>query len=374
MTQGNPSAPDPSNPASASAAGTSVEGAPAAGAPGAITLGATTSGEVTPDPSTPGASTSAPAPPGATTPDPTTPSVPPRAAAASTSGNVPGALSGEQPLIAVTGSTGKLGSRIARQLANAGAHQRLLVRDPARAPQLDNTEVAQASYGDHNALLDALDGVDTLLLLSATESADRVSLHKATIDSAVAAGVRHIVYTSFVGAAPNATFTFARDHWHTEQHLRATGVDFTFLRDNLYLDFVPGFVGEDDTIRGPAGDGRVAAVLRNDVAASATRVLLDPAAHAGTTYDLTGPTAFSLTEVAALLSETRGRRIRYEPETLDEAYRSRERFGAPAWEVAGWVTSYAAIASGELSTVTSAVEQLTGHKPTGLAEYVNTLL
>ncbi|GAA1509395.1 SDR family oxidoreductase [Kribbella lupini] len=280
---------------------------------------------------------------------------------------------GDAGLIAVTGSTGKLGSKVARQLADAGVRQRLVVRDPARAPELAGAEVAQAAYGQHDALIDALDGVHTLLLLSATESADRVSLHKATIDSAVAAGVQHIVYTSFVGAAPNATFTFARDHWHTEQHLRATGIGFTFLRDNLYLDFVPGFVGEDDAIRGPAGDGRVAAVLRDDVAAAATQVLLDPAAHAGTTYDLTGPTAFTLTAAAAVLSEKYDRKIRYEPETLDEAYRSRERFGAPAWEVAGWVTSYAAIASGELSTVTDAVEQLTGRKPTGLAEYVATL-
>jgi NAD(P)H dehydrogenase (quinone) len=279
----------------------------------------------------------------------------------------------ELGLIAVTGSTGKLGSKVARQLAEAGVRQRLLVRDPARAPELEGADIAQASYGEHDALLNALDGVHTLLLLSATESADRVSLHKATIDTAVAAGVRHIVYTSFVGAGPNATFTFARDHWHTEQHLRSTGIDFTFLRDNLYLDFIPGFVGEDDAIRGPAGDGRVAAVLRDDVAAVATQVLLDPAAHIGATYDLTGPTAFGLTEAAALLSEAHGRKIRYEPETLDEAYRSRERFGAPAWEVAGWVTSYAAIASGELSTVSPAVEQLTGRKPKGLAEYVATL-
>lgn len=147
-------------------------------------------------------------------------------------------------LIGVTGSTGQLGSRIARLLADAGVRQRLLVRDAGRAPDLPNAEVATAAYGEHSALLDALDGVHTLMLLSATESADRVSLHKATIDAAVAAGVQRIVYTSFAGAAPGATFTFARDHWHTEQHLRAAGVDFTFLRDNLYLDFVPGFVAE----------------------------------------------------------------------------------------------------------------------------------
>lgn len=272
-------------------------------------------------------------------------------------------------MIGVTGSTGGLGSRIARRLAAGGVPQRLIVRDPARAPELPGAEVAQAAYGEHAALLNALDGVDTLLLLSATESADRVSLHQATVDAAVAAGVRRIVYTSFMGASPSATFTFARDHWHTEQHVRGTGVDFTFLRDNLYVDAVPGFVGEDDVIRGPAGDGRVAAVARDDVAEVAATVLMS-GAHSGMTYDLTGPSAFTLTEAAELLSEAWGRPVRYEPETLDEAYRSRECFGAPAWEVAGWVTSYAAIASGELSEVSSAVEDLTGHPPIGLTEYL----
>jgi NAD(P)H dehydrogenase (quinone) len=272
-------------------------------------------------------------------------------------------------VIGVTGSTGQLGSRVARRLAASGVPQRLIVRDPARAPELAGAEVAQAAYGESAALLDALDGVTTLLLLSATESADRVSLHTATVDAAVAAGVRRIVYTSFVGASPAATFTFARDHWHTEKHLRGTGVDFTFLRDNLYLDFVPGFVGEDGVIRGPAGDGRVAAVARDDVAEVAAAVLVDES-HSGKTYDLTGPSAFTLNEAAGLLSEAWGRSVRYEAETLDEAYRSREGFGAPPWEVAGWVTSYAAIASGELSKVSSAVQDVTGHPPTGLAEYL----
>jgi NAD(P)H dehydrogenase (quinone) len=272
-------------------------------------------------------------------------------------------------LIGVTGATGQLGGRVARRLATAGVPQRLVVRDPARAPELRLAEVAQASYGDKAALLNALDGVDSLFLVSASESADRLSLHQATVDAAVAAGVRRIVYTSFVRVAPDATFTFARDHWYTEEHLRAAGVDFTFLRDNMYLDFIPVLVEEDDVIRGPAGDGRVAAVARDDVAAVAERVLLDDG-HSGQAYDLTGPEAFTLTEAAHQLSVAWGRPVRYEAETLDEAYRSRERYGAPAWAVAGWVTNYAAIASGELSGVSSAVEDLTGHPPIGLADYL----
>ncbi|MFC0622723.1 SDR family oxidoreductase [Kribbella deserti] len=272
-------------------------------------------------------------------------------------------------MIGITGATGQIGGRVARLLAAESRTQRLVVRDPARAPELPGAETAQASYGDHHALLNALDGIETLLMVSAAESADRLSLHQATIDAAVAAGVRRIVYTSFLNAAPDSTFTLARDHWHTEQHLRAAGVEFTFLRDSLYLDFLPDMVGEDDTIRGPAGEGRVGAVARADVADVAARVLTSEG-HAGRSYDLTGPEAMTMAEVAALLTQAWGRPIKYHAETLDEAYRSRERYGAPSWEVAGWVTSYAAVASGELATVSGDVEALTGRPPLSLAAYL----
>jgi NAD(P)H dehydrogenase (quinone) len=272
-------------------------------------------------------------------------------------------------VIGVTGATGRLGGRVARRLAEAGTEQRLIVRDPARAPRLDGATVASAAYGHEGSLARAFDGIQTLLLVSATESADRVSLHKTTVDAAVRAGVERIVYTSFLGAAPEATFTFARDHWHTEEHIRSSGAGFTFLRDSLYLDFVPHMVGDDDVIRGPAGDGRLGAVTLNDVADVAAAVLTS-ADHAGGTYDVTGPEAFSLADAAAVLSSAWGRPIRYHAETIEEAYRSRERYGAPPWEVAGWVTSYAAIAAGELDVVSDTVDRVAGHRPTSLAEYL----
>ena len=100
-------------------------------------------------------------------------------------------------------------------------------------------------------------------MVSASESADRVAQHVAFIDAAARAGVGHVVYISFFGAAPDATFTLARDHYATEEHLRASGMDFTFLRDNLYADFLPALVGDDGVIRGPAGRGRVAAVAQD---------------------------------------------------------------------------------------------------------------
>jgi uncharacterized protein YbjT (DUF2867 family) len=205
-------------------------------------------------------------------------------------------------------------------------------------------------------------------MVSAGESVDRVARHTTFVEAAAAAGVRHLVYTSFVGAAPDATFTLARDHWATEEQVKASGLAYTFLRDNLSADFLPLMGGEDGALRGPAGDGRAAAVTQDDIAEAATAVLLSPEAHVDRTYDLTGPQALTLYEAAAVLSTGLGREIRYVPETLDEAYRSREVYGAPAWQVDAWVSTYTSIASGELAGVSSHVEELTGHPATSLAD------
>jgi uncharacterized protein YbjT (DUF2867 family) len=272
--------------------------------------------------------------------------------------------------LGTTGSTGALGRIVARALSERGLEQRLLVRDPSRAPDLAGAEVAITSYADRELAVGSLEGVTTLFMVSGAEAADRLDQHRSFIDAAAEAGVRHVVYTSFFGAAPDCTFTLGRDHWATEEHLRASGMAVTFLRDNFYLDFLPDLVGEDGVIRGPAGDGRVAAVTRADIARSAVAVLTDPGAHVGSTWDLTGPEALSLAEVATLLSGHTGRAVAYHDETLEEAYASRLRWPAPQWQYDAWVSTYTAIARGELAGVTDHVQRLTGREPTGLASYL----
>lgn len=276
-------------------------------------------------------------------------------------------MSTSPPAIAVTGASGGIGGRVARLLADAGAPQVLVVRNPARAPQIASAAVRVADYDRPDAMRAALEGVSTLFLVSASEHPERVRQHRQAVDAAVAAGVTRIVYLSFVGAAPDATFTFARDHWATEQYLRGTDLATTFLRDNMYADFVPYFAGADGVIRGPAGDGAVAAVARDDVADVAVRVLLEREFHDGRTYDLTGPVAFTLTEAAETLTEVCGRPVRYHDETEDEAYASRAGTGRD-FEVAGWVSSYQAIATGELSRVSDAVATITGSPAMGLRD------
>ncbi|MGY1773799.1 SDR family oxidoreductase [Blastococcus sp. SYSU D00813] len=263
--------------------------------------------------------------------------------------------------IAITGATGRLGGRVARRLAAAGVPQRLLVRDPARAPQLPGAEVVRAAYTDGAACRQALAGVDTVFMVSASETPDRVDQHRAFVDAAAAAGVGHLVYVSFYGAAPDATFTLARDHWATEEHVRAAGPAHTFLRDDLYADFAVHLVGDDGAIRGPAGDGRVALVAQDDIADAAIAVLRDPGAHAGATYDLTGPEELTLAQVAEVLTRVTGDPVSYVPETVEEAYASRASYGAPDWQVDAWVSTYTAIAAGEMAGVSSAVPDLTGH-------------
>ncbi|AEV82901.1 nucleoside-diphosphate sugar epimerase [Actinoplanes sp. SE50] len=264
--------------------------------------------------------------------------------------------------IGVSGATGQLGGRVARRLADLGVPQRSLVRDVSRAPRLPLAEAAAAPFHDRDACRAAMAGLRTVLMVSASETPDRVVQHRTFVDAAAEAGVEHLVYISFYGAAPEATFTLARDHWATERHILGSGMAATFLRDNLYADFLPMLAGEDRVIRGPAGDGRVAAVAQDDIADAAVAVLRDPGRHAGRVYSLTGPEALSLAEVAEIVG------ARYHPETIDEAYASRAGYGAPQWQVDAWVSTYTAIAAGDLAGVTTDVAELIGRAPITVAE------
>lgn len=276
-------------------------------------------------------------------------------------------MSKQKPTIAITGVTGKIGGSVAAGLQDLAPHLRLLVRDAGRAPRLDG-DVAVMDYDDAAASREALSGIDVLFMVSAGESPNRVQQHQIFVDAAAAAGVGHIVYTSFLAAAPDATFTLARDHWYTEQHIRESGMAWTFLRDSFYLDFFPEIVGDDGVMRGPAGDGRVGAVARQDVARSAIAILRDPSSHAGRTYDLTGPQALSLADMARIIGQVQGRDVTYHDETVEEAHASRAQYGAPDWEVDAWVSTYTAIASGEMDVVSESVQALTGRSPVSLED------
>jgi uncharacterized protein YbjT (DUF2867 family) len=275
-------------------------------------------------------------------------------------------------VIAVTGVTGALGGRVLTRLAAAGSTDlRLVVRDAARAPVVPGTEVREnpGGYADGVGMRSALAGADTLFLVSAAEAEDRLQQHLTAVDAAAAAGISRIVYTSFLGASPDAVFTLARQHAATEAAIVATGLRATILRHGMYADFVPFFATVEDghdkdraVIAAPAGDGRASFVSRDDLADVAAAVLLDDSSRLDDrTLEVTGPEALSLAEVADALSEVAGRPVTYRDQTVEEAWAARRPSGHPDWEIEGWVTSYLAIAAGELSAVTDVVPTATGH-------------
>ena len=136
---------------------------------------------------------------------------------------------GHRPrMIAITGATGAVGGRVARSLAeDMRTDFRLVVRDPARAPDYD-TDLRVCEYADREAAVRALEGVEVLFMVSAAEAADRREQHRTFIAAAAEAGVGHVVYTSFAGAAADATFTLGRDHFDAEDALRGSGMGFTY--------------------------------------------------------------------------------------------------------------------------------------------------
>ncbi|KAK4958299.1 hypothetical protein LTR10_004725 [Elasticomyces elasticus] len=272
--------------------------------------------------------------------------------------------------IAVTGATGGVGGFVARNLVSRQLPLRLLVRTPSRAPELPNCEVHELSYSDHVATSAALKGVHTLFMVSASESSQRLDQHRCFVDAAVKAGVQHVVYTSYMCAAPDAIFTLARDHYTTEEYIKASGMRWTFLRNSMYIDFMDSIVGTDDVIRGPSGSGRVSIVAREDIARLAAAVLAKPNQHAGITYNVTGREALSMSDIAATISASRGRDVRFHDETIEEAYASRQSYGVPDWQIDAWVSTYTAIRSNVMAPVSNAIESVTGSAPMTLAEYL----
>lgn len=274
------------------------------------------------------------------------------------------------PALAITGSTGAVGGRVARRLAARGVEQRLVVRDTSTAPDLPGAVAMAASdYGDYEAMASALRGVETLFLVSFREAEDRLQRQLRAVDAASAAGVRRVVYLSFLNASANSTFILGRQHHATEEHIRDSGMGFTFLRSSFYADFVPFFTGDDGVIRAPAGRGKVSWICRDDIADTVVAAVQTDD-HNGETLENSGPAALDFDETAEILSRVTGRHISYVEETEEEAWESRRETGAPEWEIAGWVSSYLAVANGELALVSDTVERLTGRPARDLESFL----
>lgn len=255
-------------------------------------------------------------------------------------------------MILVTGATGQIGGAVLGHLAGAPG-VRALVREPA---DLGGIELVIGSFDDAGSLAAALDGVETVFL-TGRDNPDQVEQHARVLDVAEAAGVRHVVKLSAIGARADSAVALLRWHHAVEQRLRASAIAWTFLRPHLFMQNLLRFAGdvaERGTISAPMGGGRYPLVDTRDVAAAAAAVLREPARHEGRTYTLTGPAALSYQEVAAAIGELVGRPVGYDA-VAPEAYRAcLQDAGIPAWragdlaEIAGAYTSEDNAPSGDL--------------------------
>jgi len=290
----------------------------------------------------------------------------------------------------MTGAAGRYG-RVATEKLIAQGRARdliLITRTPARL-----ADCAQAGcevrYGDFDrpeSLRAALRGADKLMLISGTRVGARVRQHRAAIDAAEAADVRHIIYTSFVNVEPANPAIVAIDHRETENLIRASGLAFTFLRDAHYADAMilnagPGFIASGVWLTSTQG-GREAMVWREDCVNCAVAVLTENG-HENKTYPVTGPNRESFAEVAAMLAELTGRPIRL-VETDDAGmYAHFDALGIPRepvddqtvsgipWNSDDMVSFERAIREGFLDVCTDDVQRLTGRLARSVRELIH---
>jgi NAD(P)H dehydrogenase (quinone) len=266
-------------------------------------------------------------------------------------------------VIVVTGSTGHVGKLVAEELARRGAPMRLLVRDPARAPELPGAEVVAADYGDPGSLAHALHAGDRVCMVSLHEGPERrVPLHRSFVDACAAARVAQIVYLSFVNAGPDATFLHARSHGETERMLRESGVAWTSIRNGMYADHIAGWFDAEGVAREPVGESRISFSYRPELAEAIAVCLTEPG-YEGKVYDVTGSEAVTIAELAELASDVSGARYRYEPATRDEWEAKWRARGKDGWELEAGLSSFDAQLAGELAVVGDGYRLLTGKEP-----------
>ena len=278
------------------------------------------------------------------------------------------------PKIAVTGVTGNLGGMVSRLCKKNGIEVRNLARNVEKAEKLGFSNVFKSSYDKSEDTVKSLEGIEVLFMVSGSENPNRVQQHTDFIDAAKIAGVSHIIYLSFYNASKNSIFTLGRDHYATEEYIKENGFKYTFLRDNFYADFFVDLCREYGEIKGPAGNGKVSAVVRSDVSEVAAKILENPGKWENHTLNMTGPEELSMTEIVKAVSEYLGKEIKYIEETVEEAYESRKIWKAEQWEYDSWVSTYTAIAENEQSGISNDIEKVLGRKATSLAEYLKKIV
>ncbi|MFD7156519.1 SDR family oxidoreductase [Kribbella sp. NPDC059898] len=275
----------------------------------------------------------------------------------------------------ITGASGHLGRLVADELLATGTPPAEIVatgRDLGKLTDLAarGVTVRRADFADPATLDDAFAGADSVLLVSTTTVGERFDNARKAIDAAVRAGVSQIVYTSLVNAS-TAQMALADEHRRTEDYLRDSGSAFVILRNGWYLenytDQLP-MITQYHALLGSAQDGLVSAAARRDLAAAAATVLTQPG-HLGATYEL-GGTPFTLTELAATISDVLGTEVTYRDMSVADYTGTLTAAGLPTEMAAAVADADAGLARGELFTASDDLVKLIGRPATTAHEAV----
>lgn len=265
--------------------------------------------------------------------------------------------------LAITGASGQLGRLVTAELLKTvdASELVLLTRNP---DALDVPGADVRAFDFNAASPDAFRGVDRLLLISGDQIGARVDGHRAAVDAAVAAGVGFITYTSIPNPSDSNPIIVAAEHRATEEHIRASGARWAFLRNNIYAEMQLGaYQGALATGRLESNGGPTGFVTRADCARAAAAVLAG-GDHDGREYDITGPEALGPVELAALFAEVGGKPV--EAALVDDAeYTSGlvRATGMPEPVAAGYATFGTGARLGYSAVVSTAVRDLTGRDP-----------
>jgi uncharacterized protein YbjT (DUF2867 family) len=277
------------------------------------------------------------------------------------------------PTILITGATGNVGKELTKTLSAQLVRFRVMVRSKKgieAVKALGVVDVVIGDFDDPESLTRALEGVDRAFLL--TNSSERAEAQQSTfVDVASRAGVKHIVKLSQWAADMDSPVRFLRYHAAVEQKLSESGMSYTFLRPNLFMQGLLAFrdsIVKQGKFFAAAGDAKISAVDVRDIAAVAAAALTG-LGHEEKIYDLTGPEALTHGEMAEKLSAAIGREIQYvdiPPESMMDALLG---FGMPQWQAAGLIEDYAHYRRGEALAVATGVQDATGSPPRSFDDF-----
>ena len=275
-------------------------------------------------------------------------------------------------MILITGATGNVGVEVVKKLSTLGEPVRAFVhhKTHARSIALPGVELFDGDFGKPETFTAALGGIDRLFLLIPS-SAEVEQQQCNFVDAAERAKIKHIVKLSQFGANKQARGRFQRYHGAVESYIRRSGIPFTFLRPNLFMQGLLNFksaIASQSALYAPAGDAKVSVIDVRDIASVAAKTLTE-SGHQGKTYDLTGPEPLTHAGMADHLSMALMKPIKFvdvQPNTFKRALLG---FGMPQWQADGLMEDYEHYRRGEASEVTSTVRDVTGTEPIAFSRF-----